>query len=413
MRKITLLLFLNLTLWGVLSAQITQWRGENRDGLFHSETGLLKAWPEGGPQLLMQTTIPGKGFSSPILVDQTIYITGMVDTLDYLFALDMQGKILWQVPYGRSWAQSYPDTRSTPTVEGELIYVLAGSGILSCFSRTDGKLVWSVDVDKEYEAEWHFWGVSESPLITGNMVICSPGGNKTSVVAFDKMTGREIWRTPAVGGPRCYISPTLYAYKDFRYILAATGQNLIAIVPETGHVAWSYQYWDGAKWDQPGLIWANTPVWKDDEIFITMGYDYRAVMLKMNPDGSGVTEKYTSTVFDNHHHGVVLVDGYLYGSNWINNGKGNWVCMDWDTGEIKWETTWENKGSVIWADGLLYLYEEKRGHVGLVNPSPEKFDLLSYFRVTEGSGPHWAHPFIRDGKLFLRHGEALMVYQVR
>ncbi len=136
-------------------------------------------------------------------------------------------------------------------------------------------------------------------------------------------------------------------------------------------------------------------------------------MLKMNADGTGVTEKYSSTVLDNHHHGVVLVDGYVYGSNWINNGGGNWVCMDWDTGQIKWETQWENKGDIIFADGLLYLYEEKQGNVGLVKPNPEKFDLVSSFRVTDGTGPHWAFPFIDNGKLYIRHGEVLMVYNIK
>lgn len=398
---------------GTLSAQVTQWRGEGRDGHFRSETGLLKSWPAEGLQLLMKTDKLGKGFSSPVFVDHTIYITGMIDTIDYLSAVSLEGKILWQVPYGRSWTQSYPDTRSTPTIEGDRIYVLSGTGQLSALQQADGKVIWSVNVDKDYKSEWHFWGVSESPLIVGDLVICSPGGPKTSVVALDKMSGKEVWRTPSVGGPRCYISPTLYTWKEFRYILAATGQYLMAIVPETGKVAWSYQYWDGSKWDQPGLIWANTPVWKEDEIFLTMGYDYRAVMLKMNPDGSGVTEKYSSTLFDNHHHGVVLVDGFLYGSNWINNGKGNWVCMDWNSGEIKWETPWENKGAIVVADGMLYLYEEKRGNVGLVKPNPEKLELVSSFRVTDGTGPHWAHPFISDGKLFLRHGEVLMVYQIR
>jgi outer membrane protein assembly factor BamB len=257
------------------------------------------------------------------------------------------------------------------------------------------------------------WGVAESPLIVDSMVICSPGGKKTSVVAFNKISGKELWRTEPVGGPRCYVSPALYEYGSIRYILAATGTHLIAIDPVSGRVGWSYKYWNADKWDQDGLIWANTPIWKKDEIFITMGYNYKAVMLKMNPDGSGVTEKYTGEVLDNHHHGVVLIDGNVYGSNWISNGKGNWVCMDWETGEIRWETQWNNKGSVIYADGLLYLYEEKQGNVGLVKPNPGHFDLVSTFRVTDGTGPHWAHPAIYNGKLLIRHGEVLLVYNIQ
>jgi outer membrane protein assembly factor BamB len=362
----------------------------------------------------------GKGYSSPIVVNGTIYITGMKDTLDYLTVLDYTGKIKWQVPYGHSWVKSFPETRSSPTIDGDRIYVLSGIGELSCLNAADGKVIWRVNVDNDYgpgipgkEPYWHLWGVAESPLIVDNMVICSPGGEKTSIVALDKMNGKEIWRTEPVGGPRCYISPTIYEYGKFRFILAATGTHLLAVIPETGRIAWSYKYWSADKWDQDGLIWANTPIWYKDEIFISMGYDYRAVMLKMNADGTGVTEKYSSTVLDNHHHGVVLVDGYVYGSNWINNGKGNWVCMDWDTGQIKWETQWENKGDIIFADGLLYLYEEKQGNVGLVKPNPEKFDLVSSFKVTDGTGPHWAFPFIDNGKLYIRHGEVLMVYNIK
>jgi outer membrane protein assembly factor BamB len=395
------------------AAQVAQWRGEMRDGKFGSEKKLLKSWPAEGPELLLKVDNLGKGFSSPIMADNIIYITGLKDTLDYISAVDMEGNILWQRTYGVAWKQSYPDTRTSPTIDGERIYVFSGSGRLSCLNRADGSVIWAVEVDRDYESEWHLWGISESPLVDGDRVICSPGGAKTSVVAFDKMTGKEVWRTEPVGGPRCYISPVIYEYDKFRLILAATGQNLIAIVPETGKVAWSYQYWSSEKWDQSGLIWANTPIFYKDEIFISMGYDYKAVMLKMNNEGTGVTEKFFSDVLDNHHHGVIVHDGYLYGSNWINNGKGNWVCLDWNTGEVKWETTWENKGSIVFSDGMFYLYEEKRGNVGLLLPDPEKFNLVSSFRITDGSGPHWAHPFIRDGKMFLRHGEVLMVFKIQ
>jgi outer membrane protein assembly factor BamB len=399
-----------LTLGLILHAQ--QWRGEMRDGIFRKETGLLQVWPKEGPRLLLKVDNLGKGYASPIPANKIIYITGMKDTLDYLTAIDYQGNIKWQVSYGRSWNNSFPETRCSPTIEGDKVYVLSGTGRLSCFQCSDGTVIWSVDVDKDYESERHLWGVAESPLIVDNLVICSPGGKKTSIIALDKLTGKEIWRTGTVGGQRAYISPTLYDYNNIRYILAATATNLIAIVPETGKVAWSYQYWNPDKWDQPGLIWANTPIWYKDEIFISMGYDYQAVMLKMNADGSGVTEKYRSDILDNHHHGLVLVDGYVYGSNWINNGKGNWVCMNWDTGKIMWETEWENKGNIVYADGFFYLYEEKRGNVGLVKPNPDKLDLVCSFRNTEGTGPHWAHPFIGDKKLFIRHGEVLTVYDI-
>ncbi|MFA5533361.1 MAG: hypothetical protein WDA19_02605, partial [Mariniphaga sp.] len=243
-------------------------------------------------------------------------------------------------------------------------------------------------------------------------VICSPGGKETSIIALDKMTGNTIWKSVSLGGPRAYLSAALYEYKNFRYILAAIGSHILAVHPENGEIAWSYKYLDPAKWDQDGLIWANTPVFKNDEIFISMGYDYPAVMLKMDSTGTSVTEKFVSRTLDNHHHGLILYENHLYGSNWFDNRRGRWVCMVWDTGEIKYVDDWDTKGTLVMADGMLYAYNE-RGSVGLVNPTPEGFEVVSQFRITKGSGPHWAHPFIADGKLLMRHGDVLQVFDIK
>ncbi|MCK5730018.1 MAG: PQQ-like beta-propeller repeat protein [Draconibacterium sp.] len=393
-------------------SQLTQWRGPNRDGKF-SETGLLKSWPESGPELLLEVEKIGKGWSSPIWVDGTIFTTGMIDTLDYLTSIDMEGNINWQVTYGRSWNKSFPDTRSTPTVEDDRIYVQSGTGRLVCLNRETGEENWAVEVDKVFETEYHIWGNSETPLIVDDKVICSPGGKKTSVVAFDKMTGELIWQSKSLGGPRAYASATIYEYEDFRYILAVIGTDLIALQPETGEVVWNYKYFNPEKWKkQTGLIWTNTPVFNEDEIFLTMGYNYHAVMLKMDSTGTSVSEKFIDQTFDNHHHGVIYHDGHLYGSNWQNNKRGKWICMNWDSGEIISVDEWDTKGAMVMADGLLYMYNEK-GNVGIVKPDPKGFEVISQFKITQGAGTHWAHPFIADGKMFLRHGDVLMVYNIK
>ncbi len=394
-----------------VNAQLVQWRGPNRDGQFQ-ESGLLKEWPENGPEIILEAEGIGKGWSSPIMVGNMIYTTGMIDTLDYLTAMDLQGNVKWQVSYGRAWNQSFPDTRSTPVVEDNRIYVQSGTGEVSCFNRENGETIWKVDVDENFKAEYHTWGNSETPLIVDDKVICSPGGNQTSIVALNKMTGEPVWQTESLGGPRAYASATIYEFKDFRYILAMIGTHLMAIHPETGEIAWNYKYLDPAKWDSEGLIWANTPIYKEDEIFLSMGYDYHAVMLKMDSTGTSVSEKFIDRTLDNHHHGVILHDGHLYGSNWYNNKQGRWVCMVWDTGEIKYVDEWDTKGALVLADGMLYAYNE-RGNVGLVKPSPDGFEVVSQFRTTKGAGPHWAHPFIADGKLLLRHGEVLFVYDIK
>jgi outer membrane protein assembly factor BamB len=393
-------------------AQPVQWRGPHRDGKF-ADTGLLKKWPDAGPQLLLKVEGIGKGYSSVVATDQYIFATGMIDTLDYLSCITPEGTIKWKVAYGRSWVKSFPETRSTPTIEGDRVYIISGTGELVCINMADGVIRWKVNVDKDYNAEWHIWGVSESPLIVDDKVICTPGGKTTSVVALDKMTGKLIWQSECVGGQRSYISPVIYTYKQIRYILAATATTLIALEPATGKVAWTFQYYDGAKWDQPGLIWTDTPTFKERDIFLSMGYDYRNVMIQMNEEGTSVTEKWSNLTLDNHHGGLVELDGFIYGSNWISNNKGKWVCMNWESGEVKYETDWINKGSMVYADGMLYVMEEKSGTVGLVKPDPQGFQLISSFKLQGGSGPFWSHPFIANGKLYLRHGEVLFVYNIK
>jgi len=412
---------MKIILWSVVftafiftsNAQLAQWRGPNRDGHF-PENGLLKEWPETGPEIILEKEGIGKGWSSPILVGDMIYTTGMIDTLDYLTALDLQGNIKYQVSYGRSWNQSFPDTRSTPVVEDNRIYVQSGTGEVSCINRETGETIWKVDVDENFKAEYHTWGNSETPLIVDDKVICSPGGNETSIVALDKMTGETAWKSKSLGGARGYASATVYEFNGHRLILALTASHLLALHPNSGEIAWNYQYFDPEKWTSQhnGLIWTNTPTFKDNEIFITMGYDYPAVMLVMDSAGTSVSEKFIDHTLDNHHHGVILHDGHLYGSNWYNNKQGRWVCMVWDTGEIKYVDEWDTKGALVMADGMLYAYNE-RGNVSLVKPDPDGFEGISQFRITKGAGPHWAHPFISDGKLLMRHGDVLFVFDIK
>lgn len=411
MRYICSVIILLLTAIPVISQQI-QWRGMKRDG-HYNETNLLKSWPEHGPGLITEVEGIGKGYSSAVKAGNTIYVTGMIDTLDYLTAISMEGVIKWQVPYGRSWLNTFPETRSTPTIEEDRIYLVSGTGQLSCINAGTGEQIWTVDADKNFGAEWHSWGVAESPLVYDNKVVCTPGGDKTSMVAFDKMTGELLWQSPSAGGSRSYVSPIMFEYNNYRLILGMTAKNLFAIDPGNGNLIWSYPYIKFDPRARDGAIFTNTPVFKDDEIYITAGYDFPSVMLKLSEDGKSVSEKWIDRSLDNHHHGVVIVGDHIYGSNWINNNQGHWVCLSWDTGEVTYEYPWHNKGNIIYADSMLYVYDEKSGHVGLVTPDPENFDVVSSFRITEGDGPHWAHQTIFDGLLFIRHGSKLMIYNIR
>ena len=411
MRKLLLGVLLIILVFSSFG-QITQWRGPDRDGHF-PDTLLLQSWPENGPDLILEVEKIGKGYSSAIIENGIIYTTGMIDTLDYLSAIDLEGNFKWQISYGRSWNKSFPDTRSTPVVEGNRIYVQSGTGRLACIDKETGKENWAVEVDKNFDGEYHVWGNSETPLLVDDLVICTPGGQKTAVVAFNKQTGELVWESESLGGPRGYASATVYEFNGHRFILAMTAQHIMALLPANGETAWSYRYHveEDWKWQKNGMIWTNTPIFDGNNIFLTMGYDYKAVMLEMDSLGTGVTEKFIDHTFDNHHHGTVLYDEHLYGSNWYNNKQGRWVCMKWDTGEIKYVEDWESKGSVIEADGLLYCYNEK-GTVGLVKPDPDGFNVIAQFKISKGAGPHWAHLFIGEQKLLVRHGDVLMVYDI-
>ena len=413
MKKVIFIQILTI-LFTATNAQIYQFRGPDRDGKF-PETGLLKEWPEGGPELLLEYEGIGEGWSSVISDGKYIYASGMIDRMDNLTCIDFDGNKKWQVVYGQSWDQSYPNTRGTPTVEEDRIYIMSGIGELVCLDAETGEINWKINVDKEYQADWHNWGVAESPLIVGNKVISSPAGALATFVAFDKMTGEEIWKTPGTDGQRSYVSPVLHEFNGKDYMLGASASHFFIVDPENGEIMCSYKYFDSSlwKWQPKGMIWANSPVAKGNMIFLSIGYDYPAKMLRVNDDLTSIEEVYTSTVLDNHHHGIIELDGYLYGSYWIHNNAGNWACLDWETGEVMYDEEWNSKGELVYADGMFYVYEEKRGNVALVEPDPKEFKVISSFQIEKGRGPHWSHPYIFDGKMFLRHGDVLMVYQVK
>jgi len=413
MKKLWLVVF-SLVLVSPSNAQIYQFRGPNRDGKF-PETGLLKEWPEGGPELLLEFEGIGEGYSSVITNGKYIYASGKIGDMDHLTCIDFEGNQKWQVAYGKSWAQAYPNTRSTPTVEGDRIYIVSGVGELVCLNTETGDINWKINVDKEYHADWHDWGVAESPLIVDDKVICSPASATATFVAFDKITGEPVWESPGTDGQRSYVSPILRKFNGRDYILGASASDLYIVDPENGDIKASYRYFNPSlwKWQPKGMIWANSPIVKGNMIFLSIGYDYPAKMLRVNDDVTSIEEVYTSNLLDNHHHGLIELDGYLYGSYWITNGSGAWACLDWNTGKVMYDEEWNSKGEMVYADGMLYAYVERRGNVGLVKPDPSGFKVVSSFQIDKGTGPHWSHPYLFDGKMFMRHGNVLMVYSLR
>lgn len=385
------------------------WRGPDRDGK-SKETGLLKQWPDGGPKLLWTAEGLGQGYSTVAVAKGTIYTTGMrKDGTGVLFAFDYDGKPKWNIPYGPEWKQrGHFGTRCTPTVDGDRIYVMSGMGTLICFETKDGKKAtkkWSVDTVKKFGGKVIGWGIAESVLIDGKNVICTPGGKGASVVALDKMTGKTVWTSKQWSEASAYCSPILIKRGKQRLIVTMTANHIVGLEAGTGKVVWKQPH------ETRYHINPISPVYQDGFIYATSGYGTGGQMLELSPDGKSVQQKWTEKKLDCHHGGVVLVDGYVYGTS-DRGSKGNWICLELKSGKVMYEKKAIGKGSVAYADGMLYGYGEN-GIVGLIKASPKAAEVVSSFKVTAGTGNHWAHPVICGGRLYIRHGDALMAYQIK
>jgi len=391
--------------------QISEWREENRTGV-SSETGLMKSWPDTGPTLLWSNLELPKGYSSVSFGNNVMYLTGTEDADEVLVALDMNGRILWQTVMGRAWTGSNPDSRATPTVEGDKVYTCSGFGDIACFNAVTGQIIWSYKASEMNQGTYGRWGVAESLLINDNQLYFSPGGPETMTIALNKTTGDIIWKSESLNDKPGYVSPILIDYAGKRMIVNVSLEHVFAVDASNGEILWKVAH----KNPRPGrdLIKCVTPLFHEGQVYVTGGYDTGGMMVKIADDGKSADVVWTDDVLDVHHGGVVLINGYIYGANWLNNADGNWCCIDWNTGKKMWEEHWNCKGSIISAEGMLYIYDEKNGNVGLLKATPEKFDLISTFQVTQGSmGPFWAHPVIHEGILFIRHNNALMAYNIK
>ena len=403
-------LFLVSSLFG---QETSQWRGPLRDGVF-PEKGLLKKWPDAGPKLVLEIPGIGKGYSEPVVYKDIIYITGIKkDTMDMISAYDLKGKLIWEKVYGHAWANSFPDTRCTPTLQNDKVYLIGGMGTVCCLDAKNGEMLWSQDAHNQFSGEYHRWGVAESVLLTDQAAVYVTGGEKASVVAYDKISGKLLWSAKSLGGSRAYASPSLIERNDLKIILAQTAKDLLGINALNGEILWNFNLLQFHKGESGNGANTNTPVYHNGEIFVTSGYDHPATMFSLSDDGHSVSLKWKNDTMDTHHGGVVLIDGNIYGTNWQSNAKGQWVSLDWNTGKTNWVKDWFTKGSIIAADGLLYCYEEKSGNVALVQPDVADFKIISTFKVEAGEGPYWAHPAIYNGLLYLRHGNILLIYNIK
>ncbi len=414
-RNIVLLsvLLASLICGPLIAADWPQWKGPNRDGVC-TETNLLTQWPEGGPKLLWSYEGLGKGYSTVSVCDGFIYTTGMTeDKTEKLYALDIDGKPKWEKTFGAAWTGDSPESRTTPTVNDGLVYVISGIGEVAAFDAKTSDEKWTVKGYEIFEAEYGGWGIAESPLVLDDKVIFTPGGKKASIVALNEKTGETVWTSESIGETSTYCSPILIEHAGRRMIIQRFTNSVIAVDPENGKILWRFNQNPilEARGVEPSGININMPLYKDGILCISSGYDIGTYALKIADDNASVTKIWDDAgSLDCHHGAIVLVNGLVFGSTY----KNFWACEDFQTGELKYRENWVSKGSIACAGGLLYCHAERDGTVALVKPAPEAFTVISQFDpgTDRKQGPFWAHPVIANGRLYIRHGRFLKVYDI-
>jgi len=386
---------------GVNSQDVAQWRGPNRDGIYN-ETGLLKKWPEDGPKLLWHFDELGDGHSSASVTSNGVFATGMIEGKGYVYAFDLKGKLLWKKEYGTEWTESHNGVRSTPLVVKDKLYLLSTYGQLFCLNCTDGQTNWTVDLVRQYGARDIQWGITENLLSDGNILYCTPGGLEASMVALDITTGKEIWKSAGNGEKSAYCSPMIIHLKNKKLIVTMMEKSICGFDASTGSLLWKFEYINKTN------VHPNIPICIDDYLFCTTGYGKGGVMLKVSADGTNVTEVWKNASFDPKTGGMVIINGRIYGTGDRNR---KFFCIDWKTGGELFSVSDLAPANIIADDGLLYVYSGT-GKVSLVEPQQDGINILSSFSVPFGTNTHWAHLVIRDKKLYVRHGNSLMAYNI-
>lgn len=397
-----------------------QWRGPNRDGR-SAATGLLERWDE-APPLLWQSEGVGAGYASVSIAEGRIYTTGNFSDGQSVVAADAtDGRVLWRTPItDRSPRHGYEGSRSTPTVDGDRLYVVASSGRIVCLAAADGKILWSKDFSKEWNGQMMSgWGFSESPLVDGPWVVCTPGGKEAMIVALDKMTGEQVWASAAPDLPgnaqgrdgAGYSSLVISHGGGVKQYVQVVGRGVLGVRAADGKLLWTYNDVANRTANIP------TPIVSGDYVFASTGYGAGAALLRLAKDGDGVKaeEVYflSGDKFQNHHGGMVLVGDYLYAGHGHNNGFP--TCLEFKTGKIVWGGKQRGPGrgsaAVVYADGdLIFRYQS--GEVALIEATPEEYRLKGVFMPAYQQDNSWAHPVVVGKRLYLREQDKLMCYDL-
>ena len=386
----------------VVPAEWFQWRGPDRDGI-SQETGLLQDWPKAGPPQLWRSGGAGSGYSSFSASGGRLYTLGARDNNEYVMAFDRAtGKKLWEHLNGRRYENDRGDgPRSTPTIDGDRLYVLGGSGDLTGLELASGKRIWSINLTQKFGGRNPYWGYSESPLIVGDRILVNAGGPKASIVAVAKADGVTLWQNH--NDEAGYSSPMLMRTGSLNQVIFFTGARTLAVDPRDGRLLWSYNKVAN------GTANIATPIVRGTRVFLSSDYGTGAALLDIRAAGTfaSANEVYFTRDMRNHHASSVLIEDHVYGFS-----SSILTALRFDTGAMVWRDRSVGKGSLIFADRRLYLYSED-GVVGLAEASPAGYREHGRLRLAQQSGlPTWSHPIISGGVLIIRDQDTIYAYDV-
>ncbi len=405
----SLLILASLTLTPVASAD--DWpafRGVERDGI-SKESGLLKEWPEGGPTKAWTSSDAGIGYSSFAVVGNRLYTMGADDDNEYIIALDAaNGKKVWQASVGKRLTNRWGDgSRSTPAVSGNFVIGLGATGGLYCVNATDGSLKWSVEM-KDLGGKAPNWGYSESPLVDGDTVLCTPGGDAGTVAAFQLQSGEKLWQSDEIKANAHYSSIVPVDHFGKRQYIQLT-QNKVFGLDTDGKLKWQ------ADWPKGKTAVIPTPIYDNGNVYVTSGYSAGCMLINVDASNN-VTQVYDNLLMQNHHGGVIKFGDHIYGNT---KGRG-WICQDMQSGEVVWfEKSKLKKGAIAFADGMFYCLDETNGTCALIEASNEGWNergrlvIEPQTKQRSARGKIWSHPVIANGKLYLRDQEIVCCYNIK
>jgi hypothetical protein len=405
-RRAATALGLGLLVWasgayaGTAEAEWPGWRGPNRDGK-SPDKGLLKEWPAGGPKLLWKADDIGKGYSSVAVSGGLVYITGDLGGKLKLLAFDLDGKRQWDTDIDATWNGDHPGARSTATIDEGRLYLTSGNGVVTCRDAKTGDEKWTKKMSS-YGGSVPGWGYAESVLIYKNLAVFTPGG-KNCIVAVEKTTGETKWTSKGFEAGAQYGSCIAVPYQGAHLIVAGTHSGLVCVGARTGAKLWSND------WSAGNVANCPTPAFADGYAFWANGYGKGGICTKVGVSEGRVVARQAWTTRDMvcHHGGYIIQGGYIYGNH--NDG---WVCLELKTGRKVWQERGVGKGSLCFADGMLYLFGENGGQAGLATCSPSGMQMKGKFSV-QGTGTSWAHPVVIGGRLYLRYDTNLYCFDVK